>query len=87
MDNLNAHEGPEVIAAIELAGASAWHSPPYSPDFNPIEQVWSKVKSILRPLKARTAEALLDAIGVALRAVTAADAHGWFAHCGYRNTE
>ncbi len=87
MDNLNAHRDPEVIAAIELAGASAWPLPPYSPDFNPIEQMWSKVKSILRSLKARTAEAPLDAIGVALRAVTAADAQGWFALCGYRNTE
>ena len=87
MDNLNAHKDPGVIATIELAGASVWHLPPYSPDFNPIEQMWSKVKSILRSLKARTAEALLEAIGVALRAVTAADAHGWFAHCGYRNTE
>ena len=87
MDNLSAHKDPEVIAAIERAGASVWHLPPYSPDFNPIEQMWSKVKSILRTLKARTAEALLDAIGVALRAVTPADAHGWFAHCGYRNTE
>jgi transposase len=87
LDNLNAHKDPEVIAAIERAGATVWHLPPYSPDFNPIEQMWSKVKSILRSLKARTAEALLDAIGVALRAVTAADAQGWFAHCGYRNTE
>jgi hypothetical protein len=87
MDNLNAHKAPEVIAAIELAGASEWHLPPYSPDFNPIEPMWSRVKSILQSLKALTAEALLDAIGVALRTVTAADAHGWFAHCGYRNTE
>jgi transposase len=87
MDNLNAHKDPLVIDAIEQAGATVWHLPPYSPDFNPIEQMWSKVKSILRSLKARTAEALLDAIGVALRAVTAADAQGWFTHCGYRNTE
>ena len=87
MDNLSAHKDPEVIAAVEQAGASVWHLPPYSPDFNPIEQMWSKVKEILRSLEARTAEALLDAIGVALRAVTATDAHGWFAHCGYRNTE
>lgn len=87
MDNLNAHKDPGVIAAVARAGASVWHLPPYSPDFNPIEQMWSKVKSILRSLKARTAEALLDAIGVALRAVTATDAEGWFAHCGYRNTE
>jgi transposase len=87
MDNLSAHKDPLVIGAVEHAGASVWHLPPYSPDFNPIEQMWSKVKEILRSLEARTAEALLDAIGVALRAVTAADAHGWFAHCGYRNTE
>jgi transposase len=87
MDNLSAHKDPEVIAAVEQAGASVWHLPPYSPDFNPIEQMWSKVKEILRSLEARTAEALLDAIGVALRAVTATDAHGWFAHRGYRNTE
>ena len=86
MDNLNAHKDPGVIAAIALAGASVWHLPPYSPDFNPIEPMWSKVKSILRSLKARTADALVDAIGVALRSVTAEDAHGWFAHCGYRNT-
>jgi transposase len=87
MDNLSAHKDAGAIAAIEAAGAIACFLPPYSPDLNPIEQMWSKVKSILRSLKARTAEALLDAIGVALRAVTAADAHGWFAHCGYRNTE
>ena len=82
MDNLNAHKDPAVIAAVELAGASVWHLPPYSPDFNPIEAMGSKVKAILRSLKARTAEALLDAIGVALRSVTTTDAEGWFAHCG-----
>src|SRR4051794_19524626 len=86
MDNLSAHKDPSVIDAIEQAGATVWHLPPYSPDFNPIEPMWSKVKEILRSLGARTAEALLDAIGVALRAVTAADVHGWFAHRGYRNT-
>lgn len=87
MDNLSAPKDPEVVAAIELAGASVWHLPPYSPDFNPIEPMWSKVKEILRSLKARTAEALLDAIGVALGSVTGDDARGWFAHCGYRNTK
>ena len=86
MDNLSAHKDDRVIAAIESAGAIACFLPPYSPDFNPIESMWSKVKGVLRSLKARTAEALLDAIGVALRAVTTADAQGWFAHCGYRNT-
>jgi transposase len=87
LDNLSAHKDPGVIAAIERCGASVWHLPPYSPDFNPIEKMWSKVKGILRSLEARTSEALLDAIGVALRAVTGTDAEGWFAHCGYRNTK
>ncbi len=87
MDNLSAHKDPRVIAAIERAGAAVWHLPPYSPDLNPIEPMWSKVKEILRSLAARTAEALLDAIGAALRAVTATDVENWFAHCGYRNTE
>ena len=87
MDNLSAHKDAEVIAAIESAGAIVCYLPPYSPDLNPIEAMWSKVKEILRSLKARTAEALLDAIGVALRCVTTADAEGWFAHCGYGNTE
>jgi len=87
MDNLSAHKDPGVIAAIQRLGASVWHLPPYSPDLNPIEPMWSKVKGILRSLGARTAEALLDAIGVALRAVTATDAQGWFAHCGYRKAE
>lgn len=87
MDNLSAHKDPEVIAAIERLGASVWHLPPYSPEFNPIEQMWSKVKEVLRSIKARTAEALLEAIGVALRAVTATDAQGWFAHCGYRKAK
>ena len=76
-----------MIEATERDGISVWHLPPYSPDFNPIEQMWSKDKEILRSIKARTAEALLEAIGVALRAVTAADAQGWFAHCGYRKTK
>jgi transposase len=87
MDNLSAHKDARVVAAIESAGAIVCHLPPYSPDLNPIESMWSKVKAILRSLKARTAEALLDAIGVALRSVTTTDAEGWFAHCGYGNTE
>lgn len=87
MDNLSAHKDARVVAAIESAGAIACFLPPYSPDFNPIESMWSKVKGILRSAKARTAEALLDAIGEALRSVTMSDAEGWFAHCGYGNTE
>jgi hypothetical protein len=72
---------------MELAGASVGHLPPYSPDSNPSEARGSKVKAILRALEARTAEVLLDAIGAALRAVTATDAESRFAHCGYRNAE
>jgi transposase len=87
MDNLSAHKDDGVIAAIESAGAIVCYLPPYSPDLNPIEAMWSKVKEILRSLKARTPEALLDAIGVALRSVTTTDAAGWFAHSGYGNTE
>jgi transposase len=87
MDNLAAHKDSAVIAAIESAGAIVCYLPPYSPDLNPIEAMWSKVKEILRSIKARTAEALLDAIGMALRAVTVTDAEGWFAHSGYGNTE
>jgi transposase len=88
MDNLAAHKDAGVIAAIESAGAIACFLPPYSPDLNPIEKMWSKVKEILRSAKARTADALLDAIRMALQAVTIDDAEGWFAHCGYYgNTE
>src|SRR5262249_24873835 len=87
MDNLSAHKDAGVIAAIESAGAIVCFLPPYSRDLNPIEQMWSKVKEILRSAKARTADALLQAIGMALRAVTTDDAEGWFAHCGYGNTE
>jgi transposase len=87
MDNLSAHKDAGVIAAIESAGAIVCFLPPYSPDLNPIEKMWSKVKQILRSAKARTADALVDAIGMALQAVTIDDAEGWFAHCGYRNTE
>ena len=57
--------------------------PPYSPDLNPIEEAFSKVKRILRKAESRTREALVEAIGVAISAVTAKDAHGFFEHCGY----
>lgn len=87
LDNLAAHKTSEVIETIRATGAEVWFLPPYSPDFNPIEQMWSKVKSFLRTAAARTEEALLQAIGHALRWVTSSDAAGWFAHCGYRNTQ
>jgi transposase len=87
MDNLSPHKMPAVIAAIEACGASVWFLPPYSPDLNPIEKMWSKVKALLRKAKARTLDALIDAIRDALRAVTTADILGWFAESGYVNTQ
>ena len=82
-DNLSPHTMPGVREAIEMKGAQLWFLPPYSPDMNPIEKMWSKIKAFLRKVKARTEEALFTAIGDALKTVTAADAAGWFASCGY----
>ena len=82
MDNLPAHKGARVAAAIEGAGCRLACLPPYSPDFSPIEPMWSKVKQHLRSAKPRTDAALIEAMGEALRSVTAADAQGYFEHCG-----
>jgi transposase len=86
LDNLSAHKSRHVRGLIESAGAELWYLPAYSPDLNPIEKMWSKVKSILRKFKARTNEALIDGIAKALEMVTASDAKGWFESCGYANT-
>ena len=83
MDNLGAHKSPATLALIKAAGAEARFLPAYSPDFNPIEKMWSKVKAHLRSAEARTPEALDAAIGTALIKVTPNDARGWFASCGY----
>ncbi len=83
MDNLSAHKVTGVREQIEAAGARLLYLPPYSPDLNPIEPAWSKVKQILRSLKARTAEALESAAAEALNAITAENAIAWFNHCGY----
>jgi transposase len=83
LDNLSPHKDKAALALIEQAGAQVRFLPPYSPDFNPIEKRWSKVKTLLRSAKARTDDALLAAIGTALSRVTARDAEGWFASCGY----
>jgi transposase len=83
MDNLAAHKVVGVRELIEAAGARLVYLPPYSPDLNPIEQAWSKVKQILRALKARTADALESAVAEALAAITAENAVAWFSHCGY----
>jgi transposase len=84
MDNLSTHKVPRIIRSIEQTGARVLFLPAYSPDLNPIEKMWSKVKEFLRATKARTAEALLIAIAAALNTVTPQDAVGWFASCGYR---
>ena len=82
-DNLTAHHSPAVRAAIEARGARLLHLPPYSPDFNPIEHAFSKVKQALRRAQARTDDDLRDATWTAFAAITPADAAGWFTHCGY----
>lgn len=83
MDNLGAHKVEGVREKIQACGAELVYLPPYSPDFNPIEQIWAKVKQWLRSTKARTVEALEQAVGEALNAVTGQDTTGCFAGCGY----
>ncbi len=84
MDNLTAHKGEQVRELVRRAGCELLYLPPYSPDFNPIEEAFSKVKGLLRKAEARSREALVEAMGKALDAVTARDARGFFEHCGYR---
>jgi transposase len=83
MDNLTVHKGKRVRGLIEGRGCELIYLPPYSPDFNPIEEAFSKVKAILRKVGARGREALVQAMGVALSAITSRDALGFFEHCGY----
>ena len=83
LDNLSSHKDKESLALIAAQGAEVRFLPPYSPDLNPIEKMWSKVKEDLRSAKARTREALDSAIGVALARITVDDATGWFKSCGY----
>lgn len=82
-DNLRAHHSERARAAIEAQGARLIHLPPYSPDFNPIEHAFSKVKQFLRRAKARTDDALRAATWAALASITRSDIAGWFSHCGY----
>lgn len=83
LDNLACHKHPRIRELIESVGAEVWYLPPYSPDFNPIEEMWSKIKQILRSLAARTFEGLIEAIGIAVKQVSLQDLSGWFIHCGY----
>ncbi len=83
VDNLRAHKSERVRELIEGRGCEVLFLPPYSPDLNPIEEGFAKIKALLRRAEARAREALVEAIGRALGAVTAQDARGFFEHCGY----
>ncbi len=83
MDNLSPHKSCQTLDLIEAAGAEVLFLPAYSPDLNPIEKMWSKVKEYLRSAEARTHHALIEAIGEALEKVTPQDVMNWFASCGY----
>ena len=83
MDNLSPHKSEPTLSLITQSGAQILFLPAYSPDLNPIEKMWSKVKSGLRTAEARTPEALLQAIASALQSITPRDARNWFACCGY----
>ena len=87
LDGLGAHRTEKVRELIEGRGADLVFLPSYSPDMNPIEEAFSKIKGIVRKLGARTREALEEAIAVALRALTPEDAAGWFAYAGYRRQD
>ena len=83
MDNLSPHKSDPTLALITNAGAQVLFLPAYSPDLNPIEKMWSKIKGLLRTAEARTPADLITAIGQALAKVTSQDALGWFVSCGY----
>jgi transposase len=86
MDNLSAHKGERIRELIEQRGAELLYLPSYSPDLNPIEEAFGKMKGLLRKVEARSREALLEAIGAAISAVSDRDARGFFEHSGYRTT-
>lgn len=83
MDNLSAHKGASVRQIVESVGATLRYLPPYSPDLNPIENLWSKLKTHLRSAAARTFDTLCEAIGMGLNTITTADCRGYFSNCGY----
>jgi transposase len=86
MDNLSAHKGEWVRELVESAGCELLYLPPYSPDLSPIEEAFSKVKGLMRKAQARSREALVEAMGKALDAVTTRDARRFFEHCEYRTS-
>ena len=83
MDNLTAHKGDRVRELVEARGAELVYLPSYSPDFNPIEEAFSKIKGLVRKAEARGREALVEVMGKALNAVSARDAKAFFEHRGY----
>jgi len=83
LDNVGAHKPESALARIRAAGARVLFLPPYSPDLNPIEYCWSKVKAFLKKFEALTLATLDAAIARATELITSKDARGWFAHCGY----
>jgi transposase len=86
MDNLGAHRTKRVRELIEERGAELVYLPAYSPDYNPIEEAFAKIKNLLRKAAGRAKEALVEAIGAALSEISARDARGYFEHAGYRPT-
>jgi len=86
LDNLGAHRASRIEEIARGCGARVIWLPPYSPDFSPIELLWSKVKAYLKKVKARTQEELEKAIAAALLTITASDCINWFRHCGYEVT-
>jgi transposase len=83
MDNLSAHKTEKVRELVEGAGCELLYLPPYSPDLNPIEEAFAKIKGILRKAEARAREVLVEALGPALSSITEEDSRGFFEHCGY----
>jgi transposase len=83
-DNLAAHKGEEVRDLVEARGCEVLFLPPYSPDYNPIEEAFSKIKNLLRKAQARTRETLIEALGAAISVITIQDTRGFIEHCGYR---
>jgi transposase len=86
MDNLGAHRPKRIRELIEQQGCKLLYLPAYSPDYNPIEEAFAKIKNLLRKAAGRTKEALVEAIGAALSEISARDARGYFEHAGYRPT-
>lgn len=86
MDNLASHKVEGVRERIEAAGAQLWYLPPYSPDLNPIELWFAKLKALLRTARRRTVEALWDTVGACLALFTATECRNYFRHCGYATT-